>query len=88
MAVFFTQLFDVKLQVLGDPDGGVDETVLIGSVAERRVLGFYLRGGRVVGAVLTGQAADVVERVKEVVREQPEADDRRGAARRSALAHR
>ena len=75
MAVFFTQLFDVKLQVLGDPDGGVDETVLIGSVAERRVLGFYLRDGRVVGAVLTGQAADVVERVKEVVRERPEADD-------------
>ncbi len=49
--------------------------MLIGSVADRRVLGFYLRGGRVVGAVLTGQAADVVERVKEVVREQPEADD-------------
>ena len=75
VAVFFTQLFDVKLQVLGDPDGGVDETVLLGSIAERRLLGFYLRGGRVVGAVLTGQAADVVERVKEVVREQPEADD-------------
>ena len=75
VAVFFTQLFDVKLQVLGDPDGGVDETVLIGSIADRRVLGFYLRDGRVVGAVLTGQAADVVERVKEVVREQPEADD-------------
>ena len=75
VAVFFTQLFDVKLQVLGDLDGGVDGVVLIGSVAERRVLGFYLRDGRVVGAVLTGQAADVVERVKEVVREQPEADD-------------
>ncbi len=75
VAVFFTQLFDVKLQVLGDLDGGVHEVVLIGSVAERRVLGFYLRDGRVVGAVLTGQAADVVERVKEVVREQPDADD-------------
>jgi NADPH-dependent 2,4-dienoyl-CoA reductase/sulfur reductase-like enzyme len=75
VAVFFTQLFDLKLQVLGDPDLGVDETVLIGSVAERRVLGFYLRDGRVVGAVLTGQAADVVERVKEVVRERPAADD-------------
>ena len=75
VAVFFTQLFDVKLQVLGDLDGGVDETVMLGSVAERRVLGFYLRGGHVVGAVLTGQATDVVERVKEVVRERPEADD-------------
>jgi 3-phenylpropionate/trans-cinnamate dioxygenase ferredoxin reductase subunit len=75
VAAFFTQLFDVKLQVLGDPDGGVDETLLIGSIADRRVLGFYLRDRRVVGAVLTGQAADVVERVAEVVREQPEADD-------------
>ena len=75
VATFFTQLFDVKLQVLGDPDGGVDEMALLGSIADRRALGFYLRDGRVVGAVLTGQAADVVERVKEVVREKPEADD-------------
>jgi NADPH-dependent 2,4-dienoyl-CoA reductase/sulfur reductase-like enzyme len=74
--VFFTQLFDLKLQVLGDPDGGVDEAALVGSVAEGRLLGFHLRDGHVVGAVLTGQAADVVEAVKEVVREQPEADDR------------
>ena len=65
----------MKLQVLGDPDGGVDEMALLGSIADRRALGFYLRDGRVVGAVLTGQAADVVERVREVVREKPEADD-------------
>jgi 3-phenylpropionate/trans-cinnamate dioxygenase ferredoxin reductase component len=76
VAVFFTQLFDVKLQVIGDADGGVDDVVLIGSIADRRLLGFYLRDGHVVGAVLTGQGADVVERVKEVVRERPEADDR------------
>jgi NADPH-dependent 2,4-dienoyl-CoA reductase/sulfur reductase-like enzyme len=75
VAVFFTQLFDMKLQVVGDPDAGVDETVLVGTVPERRLLGFYLRDGRVVGAVLTGQAADVVERVKEIVRERPEAED-------------
>ena len=52
VAVFFTQLFDVKLQVLGDLDGGVDETLIVGSITERRLLGFYLRGGHVVGAVL------------------------------------
>ena len=61
--------------MLGDPDGGVDESVLLGSVADRRLLGFHLRDGRVVGAVLSGQAADLVERVKALVREQPEVDD-------------
>ena len=75
VAVFFTQLFDLKLQVLGDPDGGVDESILMGSVADRRLLGFHLRDGRVVGAVLSGQAADLVERVNALVREQPETDD-------------
>jgi 3-phenylpropionate/trans-cinnamate dioxygenase ferredoxin reductase component len=75
VAVFFTQLFDLKLQVLGDPDGGVDESVLLGSVADRRLLGFHVRDGQVVGAVLSGQAADLVERVKALVRERPEVDD-------------
>jgi NADPH-dependent 2,4-dienoyl-CoA reductase/sulfur reductase-like enzyme len=75
LALFFTQLFDVKLQVVGDPDGGVDESVLMGSIADRRLLGFHLRDGRVIGAVLSGQAADLVQRVKALVREQPEVDD-------------
>jgi 3-phenylpropionate/trans-cinnamate dioxygenase ferredoxin reductase subunit len=74
LAVFFTQLFDMKLQVLGDPDGGVDDVVLAGSVAERRLLGLYVRDGRVVGAVVSGQDEETLERVTAVVREQPERD--------------
>ena len=30
VATFFTKLFDLQLQVLGDPDGGVDEVVIRG----------------------------------------------------------
>jgi NTE family protein len=75
VSVFFTQLFDVKIQVLGDPDGGFDDLILAGSLEEGRVLGFHRRNGKVVGAVLSGQAADAGERAKAIVREQPEADD-------------
>ena len=76
ISVFFTELFGFKLQVLGDLDGGVDEVVLRGSVAERQLLGFYLRGGRLIGAVLAGQAADLAGEVKQLVRAQPEPLDR------------
>jgi NADPH-dependent 2,4-dienoyl-CoA reductase/sulfur reductase-like enzyme len=74
LAVFFTQLFDLKLQVLGDPDGGVDDVVLGGGIAAGRLLGLYVRDGRVVGAVVTGQPEDTVERLKAIVRERPELD--------------
>lgn len=74
LAVFFTQLFDMKLQVLGDPDGGVDDVVLTGSVADRAVLGLYVRDARVVGAVVTGQPEATVATVKAVVRERPQLD--------------
>jgi NADPH-dependent 2,4-dienoyl-CoA reductase/sulfur reductase-like enzyme len=75
ISVFFTQLFDVKLQVLGDVDGGVDDVLLLGSIDEGRLAGFHRRDGKVVGAVLHGQSADVVEQAKTILREQPEADD-------------
>jgi NADPH-dependent 2,4-dienoyl-CoA reductase/sulfur reductase-like enzyme len=85
LAVFFTQLFELKLQVLGDPDGGVDGVVLQGSVADGKLLGLHLRDGRVVGAVTTGQEAEVVERVKAMVRERPAAEEP-GALLEGALA--
>jgi NADPH-dependent 2,4-dienoyl-CoA reductase/sulfur reductase-like enzyme len=75
ISVFFTELFGLKLQVLGDPDGGVDEVVLRGSVAERKLLGFYLRGGKLVGAVVAGQEPDVADELKALLREQPVAVD-------------
>jgi 3-phenylpropionate/trans-cinnamate dioxygenase ferredoxin reductase component len=76
VAVFFTKLFDLQLQVYGDLDGGVDELVLRGSVAEGRLLGFYLRDGHLIGAVAAGQSADVAEELKALLLERPQATDR------------
>jgi 3-phenylpropionate/trans-cinnamate dioxygenase ferredoxin reductase component len=76
VAVFFTKLFDLQLQVYGDLDGGVDEFVLRGSVAEGRLLGFYLRDGRLTGAVAAGQSADVADELKALLVQRPQAGDR------------
>ena len=76
VAVFFTKLFDVQLQVLGDPGAGVDEVVIRGSIADRSLLAFHLRDDRLVGAVVVGQGEDLVEELKVLLREQPEIGDR------------
>ena len=76
VASFFTKMFDVQLQVLGDPDGGVDEVFLRGSIASGHLLGLYLREERLVGAVLVGQAGDMAEELTELLREQPQLTDR------------
>ena len=73
--VFFTQLFDLKFQVLGDTHD-VDEVVLRGSVAAKRLLGFALRSGRLVGAVLAGQEPDVVPELQALLRSRAEPGDR------------
>lgn len=74
--VFFTQLFDRKLQVLGDVESAV-ECVLRGTLADGRVLGFHLdHERRLVGAVVHGHAADVAAELEGVLRERPVVDDR------------
>ena len=40
------------------------------------MLGFYLRDDRLVGAVVVGQNADLVEELKTVLRDQPRVRDR------------
>jgi 3-phenylpropionate/trans-cinnamate dioxygenase ferredoxin reductase component len=75
LPVFFTQLFDKRFQVLGDVEPAT-ECVLRGSVAEGRVLGFHLtEEGRLVGAVVHGQAADLVAELETLLRERPLIDD-------------
>jgi 3-phenylpropionate/trans-cinnamate dioxygenase ferredoxin reductase subunit len=75
LPVFFTQLFDKKFQVLGDPESAT-ESVVRGSLAEGRFVGFQLTGeGQLVGAVVHGEPADVVEELKTVIRERPVIDD-------------
>jgi 3-phenylpropionate/trans-cinnamate dioxygenase ferredoxin reductase subunit len=75
LPVFFTQLFDRKLQVLGDVEPAV-ECVLRGSLADGRLVGFHLTDEqRLVGAVVHGQPADFVAELETIVRERPVVDD-------------
>ena len=73
---FFTKMFDLQLQLLGDTGGGVDEVVLRGSIPDRNLLGFYLRDERLVAAALVGQAGDMAEELKTLLRGQPRVSDR------------
>ena len=73
--VFFTQLFDRKLQVLGDVEPAV-ECILRGSLADGRLIGFHLTAERqLVGAVVHGHAADVAQELQGLIRERPVVDD-------------
>ena len=75
LPVFFTQLFDRKLQVLGDVESAVD-CVLRGSLADGRLVGFHLtEDSRLVGAVVHGESADVVAELGALIREKPVVDD-------------
>ena len=66
VATFFTEVFDLQLQVYGEPEAG-DDFVLRGSIGEGKLLGFHLAGDRLVGAVLAGHAADVAEELKTLI---------------------
>jgi len=75
LPVFFTQLFDKKFQVIGDPESAT-ESVVRGSLADGRLVGFNLADdGSLVGAVVHGESADVVEELKSLVRERPVIED-------------
>jgi 3-phenylpropionate/trans-cinnamate dioxygenase ferredoxin reductase subunit len=75
LPVFFTQLFDKKFQVIGDPEQAT-ESVGRGSLADGRFLGFHLaEDGQLVGAVVHGESADVVEELRTLVRERPVIED-------------
>ncbi len=73
--VFFTKLFDLQLQLLGDTEG-VDEVVLRGSIPDRSLVALYLRQERLVAAALVGQAGDMEEELKALLRRQPRVSDR------------
>jgi 3-phenylpropionate/trans-cinnamate dioxygenase ferredoxin reductase component len=68
LPVFFTQLFDRKLQVLGDVERA-STCVLRGSLAEGRLIGFHLADdGMLVGAVVHGQTADTAVELEDILR--------------------
>jgi NADPH-dependent 2,4-dienoyl-CoA reductase/sulfur reductase-like enzyme len=75
VAFFFTELFGTKIGVLGDPDGGVDEVVVRGSLDDGKVIAFYLRGSRLVAALLSGQDDETRSALNGLLREQPRVED-------------
>ena len=75
LPVFFTQLFGRKLQVLGDVEPAA-ECVLRGSLADGRLIGFHLtEDGRLVGAIVHGQTADVATELEALIRSQAVVED-------------
>jgi 3-phenylpropionate/trans-cinnamate dioxygenase ferredoxin reductase subunit len=77
LPVFYTQHFGRKLQVLGDVELATG-CVLRGSIAEGRLIGFHLDDdGRLVGAVVHGESADVAVELEELIRRGAIVDDTR-----------
>jgi 3-phenylpropionate/trans-cinnamate dioxygenase ferredoxin reductase subunit len=70
VALFFSEVFGVRLGLLGDLDGGHDELVLRGSIEEGALLGLYLREGRLVAALLHNQDDETQARLDALLRAQ------------------
>jgi hypothetical protein len=76
------KLFDLQLQLLGDTEG-VDEVVLRGSIPERNLVALYLREERLIAAAIVGQAGDMAEELRSLLRRQPRVSDRSKLANKS-----
>ena len=74
------ELFGVKLGLIGDLDGGHEELIMRGSLDEGAVLGLYLRDGRLVAALISGQEPETQEALTGLLR------GRASVTRREALA--
>jgi 3-phenylpropionate/trans-cinnamate dioxygenase ferredoxin reductase component len=70
VAMFFSEVFGIKLGLIGDLDGGHDELVMRGSLEEGALLGFYLRGGRLAAVLLSGQDPETQQALTALVRRQ------------------
>ena len=61
-------MFGVTIKVFGDTSQADDRT-FEGSLADGKVLGLYLEGGRIAGAVLSGQDDATEERLTPLIRD-------------------
>lgn len=67
VAYFFTEVFGVKLGLLGDLDGGHDRTVTHGSLADGLV-SYYLKDDHLVAALISGQTSETQEEITTLLR--------------------
>ena len=77
VALFFSEVFGIRLGLLGDLDGGHDELVLHGSLEEGALLGLYLREGELVAALLHNQDDETQDRLRALLRAHAAVRDRR-----------
>ena len=64
---FFTELFGTTFKVFGDT-AGHEELVMRGDFHDGSAIGFYLRDGKIVATVLTGQDDETETHLKELIR--------------------
>jgi 3-phenylpropionate/trans-cinnamate dioxygenase ferredoxin reductase subunit len=76
VAFFFSEVFGTKLGLLGDLDGGHDELVMRGSLEQGALIGWYLREGRLVAALIVGQAPELQEELNGLLRRGARVTDR------------
>ena len=77
VALFFSEVFGLRLGLLGDLDRGHDELVLRGSLEEGSLLGLYLLEGTLVAALLHNQDDETQERLRALLRGHATVSDRR-----------
>jgi 3-phenylpropionate/trans-cinnamate dioxygenase ferredoxin reductase component len=76
VAYFFSEVFGVKLGLIGDLDGGHDELHVRGSLEEGTVTGFYLREGELAAVLVSGVDPDTQQTLTTLVRARAEVRDR------------
>jgi NADPH-dependent 2,4-dienoyl-CoA reductase/sulfur reductase-like enzyme len=68
VSTFFTEIFGLTVKVFGDLSSH-DELIVRGSLSDRNLLGFYLRRGRLVATLLTGQTEETEEGLKRLIKD-------------------
>ena len=78
VAFFFSEVFGTKIGLLGDLDGGHDELVMRGAFESGSLIGWYLRDGRLVAALIVGQPPETQEAINGLLRAGARVRDRAG----------
>lgn len=66
VSTFFSEFFGLTIKVFGDIEQA-DDLILRGSLRERELIGFYLREGTLVAALVIGQPEHTEDELKELI---------------------
>jgi NADPH-dependent 2,4-dienoyl-CoA reductase/sulfur reductase-like enzyme len=74
VSTFFTEVFGITLKVFGDVDH-FDEIVFRGRLEDKKAIGFYLQGDRLVACLVTGQDEETENELKKLIQDRSIARD-------------